>query len=193
MRTLPFRFTLFLIAAALAVPAANAKARHDKQPAAQPQDQITVDAHIPVPQGSVTGFVLTQHYDRRYAYAQCAGGDSPLVIDITKLDAPKVLPMVTASGNKGSERLVAAAGTAVLTSDSAESSKPQTIRIMDYSNVAHPKVAREFAGVTAISNQNGVILLANPDGIWILSRKPAENPEDEVRYARKVLYGESMY
>jgi hypothetical protein len=193
MKTLQFRLTSLLIAAALASPAANAKARHDKQPAAQPQDQITVDAHIPAPLGSVTGFVLTRHYDRRYVYAQRAGAEAPLVIDITKLDAPKVLLAATGNGDKGSEKLVAAAGTEIVTSDSAEPFRPQTIRIMDCSDVAHPKVTREFAGVTAISNQNGVILLANSDGIWILSQKLAEDPEDEARYARKVVYGESRY
>jgi hypothetical protein len=195
MKTLHFRFASYLVAVALVSPAARAKNKHEKQPTAQPQDQITVQAHIPVPQGAVTGFVITRHYDRRYAYAQRTGGE-PMVIDITRLDAPRVLPALTVAGGAASEKLVAVAGTAVVTSDAAAIGyppKPQTIRIIDYSDAAHPKVTKEFAGVTAISNQNGVILLANSDGIWILSQKLAEDPEDEARYARKVVYGESRY
>jgi hypothetical protein len=193
MKALRLRITPYLVAIALMSPAARAKSKHDKQASPQPQDQITVEAHIPLPQGAITGFAVTRHYNRRYAYAQRAAGEAPMLIDITRLDAPKVL---STGGDTGSGNLVAVAGTAVVASAGAPIAappKPQTIRIIDYSDAEHPKVTKEFAGVTAISNQNGVILLANTDGIWILSQKLAEDPDDEVRYARKVVYGESRY
>ncbi len=47
--------------------------------------------------------------------------------------------------------------------------------------------------MTAISNHDGVILLANPDGIWILSQKLADDPDGDEQYAKKVIYGESRY
>jgi hypothetical protein len=194
MKALTLRLTPYLVAIALMSPAARAKNKHDKQ--APPQDQIVVEAHIPLPQGAITGFSVTRHHNRRYAYAQRAAGEAPLLIDITKLNAPKVLSTLTASGDAGSVNLFAVAGTAVVASDGAAVTgppKPQTIRIIDYSDAAHPKVTKEFTGVTAISNQNGVILLANPEGIWILSQKLAEDPDEEARYARKVVYGESRY
>ena len=61
---------------------------------------------------------------------------------------------------------------------------------MDFSDLLHPKVAREFAGVTAISRDQGrgLIFLANPEGIWILHQTFAEDPEVEKAYANYVLY-----
>jgi hypothetical protein len=67
---------------------------------------------------------------------------------------------------------------------------PQTIRIMDLSDPRHPKVAREFAGVTAIGadDRRGLIFLANPEGVWILQQSVAQDPEVEKAYAHHVLY-----
>jgi hypothetical protein len=36
-------------------------------------------------------------------------------------------------------------------------------------------------------------MLANGDGVWIVSQHLADDPEEDTRYARKVIYGESMY
>ncbi len=200
MKALRIRLTPLLVAIALMSPAARAKNKHAQhaasQPQEQPQDGITVEAHIPLPQGAITGFILTRHYDRRYAYAQRAAGQPPVLIDITKLDSPKVLATVSAAGDAGSGDLVAVAGTTVVeraAAPAADTPKPQTIRIIDYSDTAHPKVTKEFDGVTAISNHDGVILLANPDGIWILSQKLADDPDGDEQYAKKVIYGESRY
>jgi hypothetical protein len=56
-------------------------------------------------------------------------------------------------------------------------------------------VAREFAGVTAVSrdDRRGLIFVANPEGIWILQQHLAEDPEVEKAYANYVIYGPSMY
>jgi hypothetical protein len=59
---------------------------------------------------------------------------------------------------------------------------------MDFSDPAHPKVTRQFDGVTAVERTHGLILLANPEGIWILSEHLAEDPEVEAEYARRVVY-----
>jgi hypothetical protein len=63
---------------------------------------------------------------------------------------------------------------------------------MDFSDPLHPRVAQEFKGITAISQdaRPGLIFLANPDGIWILQQHFAEDPEIEKNYAYKVLYGD---
>jgi len=189
MNTIKFGLTITLITAALPGHLMYGKDKHGKTPA-PPQDQIVVNAHIAVPQSAITGFEFTRHYNRRYVYAQRTG-EPPILIDITRLDAPKVLSTLSVSGDSGSQNLLAVAGTAVVASDAAPLADPpksRTIRIIDYSDVAHPKVTNEFKDVTAISNQNGLILLANPEGIWILSQKLAEDPEEEAEYARRVVY-----
>jgi hypothetical protein len=67
---------------------------------------------------------------------------------------------------------------------------PQSIRILDFSDPQHPNVAREFAGVTAISrdDRRGLIFLDNAEGIWILHQSRAEDPEVEKAYAHHVIY-----
>jgi hypothetical protein len=61
---------------------------------------------------------------------------------------------------------------------------------MDFSDPLHPKVAREFTGVTAISRdeRRGLIYVANAEGVWILQQSFAEDPEVEREYAHHVLY-----
>jgi hypothetical protein len=65
---------------------------------------------------------------------------------------------------------------------------------MDLSDPASPKVTRQFDGVTAVEKlSSGLILLANQEGVWVLSQHLADDPKMGERYARKVIYGESMY
>lgn len=166
-----------------------AKDKHRKADASQPQDQIIIEAHIPVTQGPVTRFIVTQHFSRSYIYAEREPGKPVILIDATKPNRPQVLSELAPESPSSS--LVAVAGTAALASDSSPTEKalaPQTIRIMDFSDPAHPKVTRQFDGVTAIEKSRGLILLANPEGIWILSEHLAEDPQVEAEYARRVVY-----
>jgi hypothetical protein len=194
MRIFEYRFAAVLAVAVITACTVDAKNKQSSR-AAQ-QDQIEVTAHIAVSQQPVTGFVFTQHQNQQYVYAERGSAAAPILLDITRPDEPKVVSMPVSTGNATPENLVAVAGTAVIASESAPQEKrtgPQTIRIIDYSDPVHPKVTRQFDGVTAIETHNGLILLANPEGIWILSEKLAADPRDEERYARKVIYGESMY
>jgi hypothetical protein len=138
------------------------------------QDQIEVVGHITVPGGPVTGFIMTQHYSRNYLYAEHEGGKNITLIDVTNSAHPLIVSDVSSPLSGGSTSLLAAAGTAALTTESPSSSPatpvPQTVRIMDLSDPQHPTVSREFTGVTAIARggQQGLIFLANGDGVWIL-------------------------
>jgi hypothetical protein len=194
MRKANYQLTTILIAATIGGCALQAKDNHPKTDSVQPQDQIVVEAHVANADGAITRFVATRHYNRSYIYAQRAAGQPVTLIDVTNPSRPAVLsnaPLPASSGD-----LLAVAGTAALTGDAAaeKAATPQTIRIMDFSDPANPKVTKQFDVVTAIEKvAGGVILLANRDGIWILSQHLAEDPEAEKRYARKVVYGESMY
>ncbi|HEX4134179.1 MAG TPA: hypothetical protein VHY84_06115 [Bryobacteraceae bacterium] len=183
--------TLFIVIAG--IPRLSAKEKH--KPAAPPQDQITVEAHIAVPGGPIARFTPTRHYDRSYVYAERGPGQPVTLLDVTKPAEPRILSQV-ASSNLASGNLVVVAGTAALSTSAPEAAKPvpQTIRLMDFSNPAAPKVTQEFTGVTAVEKlSNGLIMLADANGIWILSQHLADDPEMDERYARKVIYGESMY
>lgn len=180
---------LFLAAATVNQLTAREK---PKQPAPAAQDQISVAGHIAVSGGPVLRFTATRHYDRSYVYAERAPGQPITLLDITRPDRPVIVSDLSEGMN-----LIAAAGTAAVSSSApVDTAKGpvQTIRVMDFSDVTHPRVAQQFENVTAVGKiSGGIILLANPDGIWVLTQQLASDPETDQRYARKVIYGESMY
>ena len=115
------------------------------------------------------------------------------MVDVTKATQPALLADVPYTGYGGSEALVAVAGTAALVSSELNdppSAPPQSLKIMDFSDPQHPRVAREFTGVTAVGrdNQRGLVYVANSEGIWILQQHFALDPEVEAEYTRQVLY-----
>ncbi len=174
-------------------PAASAKNKAPNSDAAQPQDSIEVVGHIPPTNHPVTNFVSTQHYSSYYLYAEHESGREITLIDVTRTNRPLVLADVPYSGLGSSGSLVAVAGTAALVSSEMSDlpqAPPQSLKIMDFSDPQHPKVAREFTGVTAVGrdNQRGLVFVANPEGIWILQRHFAEDPDVEAAYAKQVLY-----
>lgn len=183
-----------LILAGLIVyaPAASAKKNH-KPASSPPTDSIEVVGHIPLVGGPIADFVSTQHYSSYYLYAEHVNGEQITLTDVTRTAYPAVLADVPYMPGGGAEGLVAVAGTAALVSQGKSASKPaapETVRIMDFSDPQHPKVAREFAGVTAIGRDNnrGLVFIANPEGIWILQQNLATDPQVEEEYAHHVLY-----
>jgi len=192
--------SLVLLAGLVAfAPVLHAKNKRPKAPPAVPKDEIEVVGHIPLTDGAVRRFLATQHYSSYYLYAEHDAGRTVTLIDVTKTSQPVVLAHVSSAPNGGFDSLTLVAGTAALvTSEPAASAAPaatQTIRIMDFSDPQNPKVARVFAGVTAMSRDQGrgLIFVANADGIWILQQRLAQDPEVEKAYANYVLYGSSMY
>lgn len=186
------------LSAALALlafaPAGMAKDKKKKAPPKDPQDEITVAGHIALNGGVVRRFLATQHYSSSYLYVEHGGGNVTLV-DVTKVAQPKVLADVAYAPNGDSASIFTVAGTAALVTDNhssppSDDPQPQTIRIMDFSDPLHPKVAREFTSVTAISrdDRRGLIFLANPEGLWILHQTFAEDPEVLKAYTWQVLY-----
>jgi hypothetical protein len=139
------------------------------------QDQITVAAYIPITDGTITGFVATQHFNSTYVYAIRAGSQPATLINVTKPDTPVVVVAEVPTTN-----FVDVVGTSALATDAPQppDPAPQKIRIMDFSDPANPKVTREFEGVTALQRiPGGLIMLANPEGIYILSEHHAQPPK----------------
>lgn len=159
----------------------------DKKQPPPPQDSIEVVAHIPLTNGVVRRFLSTDHFSSHYLYAEHEAGGAVTLIDVTRPTQPAVLAELA-----GSDNLLVVSGTSALVTTSAapQPSSPQTIRVLDFSDPQHPKVAREFAGVTAIDrdDRRGLIFLANADGVWILHQNRAEDPEIEKAYAHHVIY-----
>lgn len=177
---------------------AFAKSKHSSQSSSSGNDQITIESHVSLTDGPVIRFMTAERNGRSYVYAERGAGQGITLIDITQPEHPKVLGEVS---DAQTGKLMTVAGAAALASSSPVlatqmmAPAPQTIQILDLSNPASPKVTRRFEGVTAMEKMpsHGVILLANGEGIWILSEHIAEDPAVEQRYARKVVYGESRY
>jgi len=170
------RLVTFICLAAI-IPV-SAKDKKPKNP--PPQDSIEVVAHIPLTNGPVRRFLTTDHYSSHYLYAEHDASASVTLIDMTKANQPTILAEIACPLVAGSGSLVLVSGTtALMTSDGlAPIASPQTIRILDLSDPQHPKVAREFTGVTAISRADGgFIYLANSEGIWILHQNRVLDPK----------------
>jgi hypothetical protein len=195
MQLLSNRLSFALLAWLLALSTAvQAKSKKVKAGPKEPQDEIEVIGHIPLTNGPVRRFQTTQHYSSYYLYAEHDAGKSATLIDVTKATQPSVLADVSYPSSGASGSLFAVVGTAALVTEEPGAalpvSAPQTIRIMDFSDLQHPKVAHEFAGVTAITRdeRRGLIFLANPEGIWILHQTFAEDPEVQKAYYQHILY-----
>jgi hypothetical protein len=173
--------------------AAPAKDKKPKTPPKDPQDEIEVVGHVPLTGGAVRRFLPTQHYSSFYLYAEREAGKNVTLIDVTSAVHAAILADVAFPSNAGASLFAVAGAAALVTEDQAAptaAAPPQTIRIMDLSDALHPKVAREFTGVTAIArdDRRGLIFLANPEGLWILHQTFAEDPEVRKAYDRYILY-----
>lgn len=198
MRSWYLSFSILALAGAISLPvAAQAKSKKSKPAAQDPQDSIEVVGHIPATGSPITRFMGTQHYSSYYLYAEHQTGQGVTMIDVTKADRPAVLADIPAAPGSSDSLSVVAGTAALVTSAPTPAALPstQTIRIMDFSDPQHPKVVREFSGVTATSrdDRRSLIFVANGEGIWILRQHLAEDPEVERAYAYYVMYGSSMY
>jgi len=108
------------------------------------------------------------------------------LLDVTDSAHPKVL-----SRTDSSNSLITAVGdVAMMSSDTPAPAAVKKITIVDFSDKTKPKVVREFAGVTSMASdeRRSLIFLTNAEGLWILHRKEATDPEVQERYAHEVLY-----
>src|SRR5215472_5125443 len=182
MRFSPLVSTVLPVVVGLLVssPAIQGKGKKKKPPPRDPQDGIEVVGHVPPGGGTVTQFLLTQHFSSYYLYAEHEGGKNVTLIDVSNASQPALLFELPSPPSGSAGRFLAVAGTAALITEpmpKVPSVAPQTVRIMDYSDPKQAGVVREFTGVTALSTDPSreLIFLANPEGIWILHQNIAED------------------
>jgi hypothetical protein len=175
---------------------AYAKTKKPKAPDREAQDEIEVAGHVAIPGGSVTRLLATRHFSSYYLYVERDAGKNVTLLDVSQVAKPLVLSDVAYPSSGGSNNLLVVTGTAALVTDEPGGAAPaqaaalKTIRIMDFSEVQHPKVAHEFTGVTATSRDDsrGLIFIANAEGVWILHQRFAIDPEVDRAYEHHVLY-----
>jgi hypothetical protein len=155
------------------------------------QDRIDILANLAIEGGPVARFTVTRHYSRSYLYLEHTSHSLTLV-DITDPNHPSLVSKLNLPANEAGP-ILAAAGDAALVSAApvaADAPRTTTMSIVSFADHGNPRTLKQFNRVTcsALDNPRGLIFIANDDGLWILHRNPAEDPEVQERYAHDVLY-----
>jgi hypothetical protein len=145
--------------------------------------QAKVIAHLPLSGRPPTQMFLQQQGRKHYLYVQQGGQKGFTVVDVSKPKRPKVVTNVprqdiaalgsglaiTEEAQTDSDRTYAMAGEG----SRGGGSTPQSVKVLDVSDPAHPRTVQTFNGVTSVvtDNAHGLVYLANSDGIWILSHQ----------------------
>lgn len=180
-KTRSFGCTALALGALFAMTRADASA-DDFYPSYLPAKVI---AHLPLSGGARQMF-LQQEGRKQYLYVQQSSQQGVTVIDVTKPERPKVVNHVPlenltmlGSGLAISETL----GNSPNVGTSSETGKaegtrgdgtaPESVRLLDVSDPAHPRTVRTFDGVTSIlqDSARNLIYVANGDGVWIVSHQ----------------------
>jgi hypothetical protein len=164
--------------------------KHNTTPAAP--DSIDVIAQLPVTDGPAVQLVTAVHWRRHYLYLEHGSRGALTVVDVTDPQAPKSISEFILPPQDSSVYLYEMVGTAALmtTSHPAPRQSPETVLLVSFADRAHPKVVRQFSGVTCRlkDSARGLIYLTNGEGLWVLRESPATDIELQKQYEHDVIY-----
>jgi len=152
-----------------------------------------VIAHLPLKDAPGNEMLLQNKGDKQYLYVQKASKQGFTVIDVTKPVLPSLVNHGAQSSDATAGKLEIVGPDVGLAEVPDKNSKgvirnsdspTETVRILDLSDPAHPKVLQTFTGVTSIlqDSSRGLIYLTNNDGLWILNHaRPGLTPAKKKR------------
>jgi hypothetical protein len=152
-----------------------------------------VIAHLVLKDAPGSEMLLQTKGDKHYLYVQKASKQGFTVIDVTKPVLPSLVNQTAQSSDATAGKLDIVGPDVGLAEVPDKNSKgvirnsdnpTETVKILDLSDPAHPKVLQTFTGVTSIlqDSSRGLIYLANNDGIWILNHaRPGVTPATKKR------------
>jgi hypothetical protein len=152
-----------------------------------------VIAHLVLKEAPGNEMLLQSKGDKQYLYVQKASKQGFTVIDVTKPVLPALVNQSDKSAETASGKLEIVGPDVGLAEVPDKNSKgvirnsdspTETVKILDLSDPAHPKVLQTFTGVTSILQDpsRGLIYLANNDGLWILNHaRPGLTPAKKKR------------
>lgn len=152
-----------------------------------------VIAHLPLQEAPGSEMLLQTKGDKHYLYVQKASGQGFTVVDVTKPGLPSLVNRTAPSSDATAGNLELVSPDVGLAEVPDKNSKrvirstdnpTETVKILDLSDPAHPKVLQTFIGVTSTLQDpgRGLIFLANNDGLWILNHaKPEVAPAKKKR------------
>jgi len=147
-----------------------------------------VIAHLPLQEAPGGEMLLQNKGDKQYLYVQKASKQGFMVVEVTKPALPSLVK-TSASSNGATAGKLEMAGPDVAIAEVPDRTvkgtihstdyPTETVRLLDLTDPAHPKVLQTFTGVTSILQDpgRGLIYLANNDGLWILNHsRPGIKP-----------------
>ncbi len=152
------RVCMILPAGVMAVcgPGVAAKANNKTKPTEVPAKVI---AHLPLQEAAGGEMLLQTKGDKHYLYVQKASRQGFTVIDVTKPQVPSLVNRSASSSDATAGKLELVGpdvGLAEVRDQNAKGvirsadSPTETVKILDLSDPAHPKVLQTFTGVTSI-------------------------------------------
>lgn len=147
---------------------------------------VKVIAHLALSGASPQQMFLQQDDRKQYLYLQEPSQQGFTVVDVTEPTKPKMvshgpqekLTMLSsglAIAEKSDNSATAGASRANRSTEGIRGggSFPQSVRVLDVSDPAHPRTIQTFSGVTSVlaDDTRGLIYVANGEGIWILSHQ----------------------
>jgi hypothetical protein len=172
-----FSLLAFLTVFAVFALSPGMRANTKTKPAEVPAKVI---AHLPLPTPSGSQMVLQKNENKQYLYIQAASKQAYTIVEVTRAEFPSIVKPSPRSKDKdapvGSLDIVGPdVGIAEVPNPNAKAvrstdSPTETVKILDLSDPAHPKVLQTFTGVTSIlpDGARGLIYLTNNEGLWIL-------------------------
>jgi hypothetical protein len=148
-----------------------------------PTYETKIVGHVVLSRKPTRQMFLQQEGRRAYLYVRQASQQGYTVFDVTKPERPKLLNQVSQGNLTILDPGLAISETPDAASPSHSvgdaggnqrgSRTPESIRVLDVSNPAHPRTVQTFEGVTSIvrDDARSLIYVANGDGIWILSHR----------------------
>ena len=182
------RVCMIFLAAVIAVSVPSMVA--NTKPTAVPAKVI---AHLALKETAGSEMLLQTKGDKQYLYVQKASKQGFTVVDVTKPALPSLVNGGASSSDATAGKLEMVSPDVGLAEVPDKNSKgvirstdnpTETVKILDLSDPAHPKVIQTFTGVTSTLQDpvRGLIYLANNEGLWILNHaRPGFTPAKKKR------------
>ena len=162
------------VAAAFGAPGSFAK--NDPKPTEVPAKVI---AHLPLKDAPGSEMLLQNRGDHQYLYVQKSNKQGFMVVEVTKPSLPALVAVSTATNEAPAGKLEIVGPDVGISEVPDKNSKgvirsaespTETVKLLDLSDPAHPKVIQTFTGVTSTLQDpgRGLIYLVNNEGLWIL-------------------------
>lgn len=152
-----------------------------------------VIAHLSLKEAPGSEMLLQTKGEHQYLYVQKASKQGFMLFDVTKPSTPGVVNTNASASDATAGKLEMVSPDVALAEVPDKNSKgiirsadspTETVKLLDLSDPAHPKVLQTFSGVTSILQDptRGLIYLANGDGLWVLRHaRPGFTPAKKKR------------